>query len=177
MTASGEGIDISNAGHNEISYSEVRDGPRCGVIIHIGTTMSGNFTYAKSNDIKNVKIVNVGQDSGDMGYLYFFSFGRGGAFSSNKLEQILIFVGESDPSVTDIIPYGVFADSQTSYQIFENVQVIAPPNRLYRTFDASPPHEFKNVSWLPGFDQSLMDKKNIGLKSDFPQEYLPREKR
>ncbi|WP_054023572.1 right-handed parallel beta-helix repeat-containing protein [Bacillus sp. FJAT-28004] len=169
------GISLINSGHNEVSYSEIYNSPRTAVTIYGYVGIPNADLYAHDNVIKNLKIYNMTQDSGDTGALYAFSTSleTSTTYNVNTFEQITIDNSRGHSSMTDYAPNGVFMDGGTGGTIFSNIKVTNSQWNPYRTQTNSPNQVLTNVSWKAGFNDSLMDYANIGIKNDFPYAVAP----
>lgn len=130
MVGNAAGVDISDAGFNQVSHSQIHDSPRYGVLWHAGVP-PGTPSYVQHNVFEYLRISGVAQDSGDTGALY--SFGLSADSSNprtNLANEILIDNVYADPSMSDILPNAVFTDNDSSTQVFQNILargISAPP--------------------------------------------------
>ena len=90
--------------------------------------------------------------------------------SRNYFEQIVTHHNAHDPSDLDIAPTGIFIDDGSTNSRWRNVRSHANQNREQVRFNKGT-LVATNVSWLKGFDESLMEYALIGVKADFPAEY------
>ena len=170
LVGNAAGIDLSNSGSNEISHDVIDGSPRYGLLIHAIAGVSGDRLYAQHNVIDHLAISNTAQDSGDTGALYTFGLSaRGSSSRPNTFRQIEIAGASADPSMTDLVPNGVFTDNDSPDQTFEDIRVTGTAGASYRANQAGPQHLI-NVSWESGFDASRLDG-TIGLEQDFPEVY------
>lgn len=174
LVGHGAGVYLESSGGNEISYSTIHDSPRYLITWNSPSTgLANNLTYTKNNVFKYLKLYNGTQDSGDTGSVYSFSSSRNTVpYNANTVEQVTVDNGYADPSVTDYAPNGVFMDLDTYGQIFTNMKVTNMQGTAYRqTITGN--HTMTNVSWLAGFNDSLMDYANIGFSNTFPYGIAP----
>lgn len=170
MAGNAAGVDVSNSGSNEISYSRIHDSPRFGVLWHAGVP-SHVPSYVRGNIFKFLQISAVGQDSGDTGAVYAFGLSADSRYPSiNTVEHVLVTNIYADSSMIDIPPNGVFMDNDSSGQIFRHIKVDGTAGGQYR--QNAGPHVFENVSWNGGFDDTAFDEAQINLRPDFPSVYL-----
>lgn len=171
MAGNAAGVDVSNSGFNEISYSRIHDSPRYAVLWHVGASLPGRLSYVHGNIFKYLRISGVGQDSGDTGAVYSFGLANDSHPRTNTVDQVIVTNVHADPSMADIPPNGVFVDNDSSTQIFSNIKVEGTAGPWYRQ-NASPAQIFRNVNWQNGFDIHALDDAQINLRADFPAVYL-----
>jgi len=163
----GTGIYLANSSNNEVSYSEIHDGPRYGVAQIAWPNLPKNDIYVYNNTVKYLKLYDTNQDSGDTGSLMNFGISDDSPYLVNYFEQITIDHIYAHPSLQDQAPNGIFMDNDSRGQNFKNIEVTNTQGAQFRNNDSGY-HTFDNVSWEGGFDSGLMDYDNIGTKSDFP---------
>lgn len=171
MAGNAAGVDISNSGSNEVSYSEIHDSPRYAVLWHAGVP-PGIPSYVEGNVFKYLRISLVGQDSGDTGAVYAFQLSADSADPrANSVAQVVISSVHADASMLGIPPFGVYMDNDSSGQTLGDIRVgdtAGPPFFQHSTGVMY----LDNVSWEAGFDNSRIDDAHIGLRPDFPRNYL-----
>ncbi|MGG1516537.1 dockerin type I domain-containing protein [Paenibacillus oryzisoli] len=179
LATDSSGINIYNAGSNEISHSEIFNGPRFAISFRgpVGQdTSSSNKSsngYTRNNIVKYVKVYKVGQDSGDTGAIHQAGTSKqyADAYNTNYYDQIVIDDIYSHPSNLDLGPNGMFFDYNTFGQVFKNIKISNVQGNalaLEFRFNDSGKGYYENVSWLPGYDEDLIDTDSIGLLTDFP---------
>ncbi|MDQ0874649.1 hypothetical protein QFZ77_003308 [Paenibacillus sp. V4I3] len=168
LVGNGSGVYLMNSGSNEVSYSEIYNSPRYAVAFDTYLGIATTNIYLKNNVMKYLKISNTNQDSGDTASIY--SWGRSAA--ANTVNQVTIDHVYAHPSMQDIAPNGIFMDNETSGQVFSNIKISNTQGAPYR-LNSSSGHTLTNVSWQAGFNDSLMDYANIGIKADFPYPVTP----
>jgi hypothetical protein len=166
------GVEMTNSGHNEISYSIIHDSPRYAVQWRSRPNIPKEDIYLHDNSFKYLKIYNCGQDSGDTAPVYGYGISNESPYLTNTVEQITVDNTYAHPSMKDAAPNGVFMDNCSYGQTFKNVRVTSAQGLLFRN-NESGNHNFNNVNWAFGFNESLMDYRNIGVKSDFPYPVAP----
>jgi hypothetical protein len=168
LVGNGSGVYLMNSGGNEVSYSEIYNSPRYAIAFdtYVGIPLAD--IYLQGNVMKNLKISNMAQDSGDTAPIY--SWGRSKA--ANTVDQVTIDRVYAHPSMQDFAPNGVFMDNESSGQVFSNIKVTNTQGVAYRT-NSSSGHTLTNVSWQAGFNDALMDYANIGSTADFPYAVTP----
>ncbi len=172
MVGNAAGIDVSNSGYNTLTNNSIHDSPRFGIVIHAIANTSGDELYAHGNVVERTEIARSCQDSGDGAALYVFGLSEDGTTPrQNTFHQLVIDRATADPSMRDLAPNGVFTDNDTGRQLFENIEVVDVVGEPYRTNEPAA-QSFDNVSWLPAFDARKLDRSEIGLRDDFPAEYL-----
>ncbi len=171
LAGDGEGIHVNQSSTNVLRYMLIENGPRYGMELtgwNSGTYTTGFWTTA--NDVSYIKILNVGQDSGDLGALTCNFFNRTGV---NYFDQIIVDGVNAQSSVLDVPPVGFFTDNETNGQHLSNIQVTNTQGAQFRINDSGG-HVYTNCSFLPdgsanpSFNAALMDAANIGLTADFP---------
>ncbi len=167
MVGHAAGVEVTNSGHNEVSYSTIHDAPRYAVQWRGRPNIPKDAIYLHDNIFKYLKIYNCGQDSGDTAPIYGYGISNESPYLTNTVEQVTVADTYAHPSMKDIAPNGIFMDNCSYGQVFKNVRVTNAQGHLFRN-NESGNHSFTNVNWNPGFQESLMDYKNIGVKSDFP---------
>jgi hypothetical protein len=171
MAGNAAGVDISNGSFNEVSFSEIHDSPRYGILWHAGVP-AGIPSYVQGNIFKYLRITNVAQDSGDTGAVYAFGLSADVAsVRVNTLEQIIISGVHADPSMLGIAPFGVYMDNDSPGQVIRNIRVDDTAGSPFFQH-SSGVESIQNVSWESGFDAAALQDAQIGLRSDFPSEYL-----
>ncbi|WP_307558301.1 right-handed parallel beta-helix repeat-containing protein [Paenibacillus sp. V4I7] len=168
LVGNGSGVYLMNSGSNEVSYSEIYNSPRYAVAFDTYVGIATTNIYLKNNVMKYLKISNTSQDSGDTASIY--SWGRSAA--ANTVDQVTIDHVYADPSMQDYVPNGLFMDNESSGQVFSNMKITNTQGVPYRT-NSSSGHTLTNVSWQAGFNDSLMDYANIGIKASFPYAVTP----
>ncbi|MCU6792583.1 right-handed parallel beta-helix repeat-containing protein [Paenibacillus sp. WQ 127069] len=179
LATDSSGINIYNAGFNEISYSEIFNGPRFAISFRGPTgqdTSSSNKSsngYTRNNIVKYVKVYKTNQDSGDTGAIHQAGTSKQytDAYNTNYYDQIVINDIYSHPSNLDLGPNGMFFDYNTFGQVFKNIKITnVQGNALAMEFryNDSGKGYYENVNWLPGYNENLIDLVNIGLRDDFP---------
>ncbi len=164
------GVGLSNTGQNEVSYSEVFNTPRYAVKTTAYVNLPTGAVYAHGNVTKYVRVYAAAQDSGDTAPIYSWGLSDALPYLANQYEQVSVDRSYAHPSVTDISPNGVFMDNDTYGQSFQSVEVTNSHGASFRNNDSGA-HLQINVSWVGGFNYTLMDYAAIGLKADFPREY------
>lgn len=169
------GVSISNAGHNEVSYSEIHNTPRYAVNWSGRVNIPQQDLYVKGNSFTYLNIYNAALDSGDTAPVYAWGLGPGPApdpgYLVNTVNQVKIDNVYADPSMTDVAPNAVFMDNDASGQIIHNVLATNYQHANAFRSNQSGDHNFANVSWGPGFNIGQMALAEIGLKSTFPLKY------
>jgi hypothetical protein len=90
----------------------------------------------------------------------------------NRFEKIIIENTRAAPGMQDWPPDGIFVDwkSRTMHQVFRHIRISGSQGMPLRS--NGPDNErsalFENVSWRPGFDESLMEGDQIGTLPEFP---------
>lgn len=166
------GVEVTNSGSNEVSYSTIHDAPRYAVQWRGRPNIPKDAIYLRDNVFKYLKIYNCGQDSGDTAPVYGYGISNESPYLTNTVEQITVNNIYAHPSMKDIAPNGVFMDNGSYGQTFKNAIVTNTQGSPFRNNDSGN-HSFVNVSWMPGFNGSLIDYSNIGVKRDFPYPVTP----
>jgi hypothetical protein len=166
------GVEITNSGYNEVSYSTIHDSPRYAVQWRVRPNIPKEDVYLHDNSFKYLKIYNCGQDSGDTAPVYGYGISNESPYLTNTVEQVTVDNTHAHPSMKDAAPNGVFMDNCSYGQTFKNVRVTSAQGAIFRN-NESGNHNFSNVNWAPGFSESLMEYANIGIKSDFPYPITP----
>ncbi len=173
MAGNAAGVDLSNTSANEVSYSRIEQSPRFGVLWHADAAISGSLSYVHSNWARYLRLSDMAQDSGDTGALYAFGLSNDGNVRINTAEQIIVSNVVPDPSMRDIPPNGVFMDNGSVGQTLRNIRVGGTTAAPYRENPfGGGPQIFQNVSWASGFNNAALDELQIGLRADFPTDYL-----
>lgn len=175
----GFGIVVEQSGHNDISFNYIANGPRALILGGCPWDTPEADEYFVNNKFTYNDVYKGCEDSADVGSVYFW--GNVYPSGSNTIDQLRVYTAQwnanSGLSAAQPIPvgnqvvWGLYTDSQSDYWNISNVY-------LY-DIQANPPYIFltsdhltaTNCSWQAGFNESLMDYKNIGLKADFPPEY------
>ncbi|MFS0726637.1 discoidin domain-containing protein [Paenibacillus sp. 1P07SE] len=165
------GVSISNAGSNEVSYSEINNTPRYAVNWSGRVNIPQQHMYVKDNEFKYLKIYNAALDSGDTAPIYAWGLGPNAPYLVNTVDQVTIDNVYADPSMTDVLPNAVFMDNDAEGQIMRNILATNYQHPLAFRNNQSSVNNHTNVSWNSGFNMSQMDLANIGLKSTFPLKY------
>lgn len=160
------GIYLFNSSSNEVSYSEIYNSPRYGVMFGTWPGIPNEDIYAFNNTFKYLNIHNTSQDSGDTSALYAFGISKEKPYLANLLDQIMIYSVYSHPSMRNIPPDGIFLDNDTYGQQLSNILIKDVQSQQFR-LNSSGDHILYNVSWMPNFDDMLIEKNIMGLKSDF----------
>lgn len=170
------GINIWGASDNIISHCEIFDGARYGISIRgpfsQGSYVDSDRPFTSNNVIRNCRLYRLGQDSGDMGAIHMAGISTPNFRPVNTLEQLLIYDIAAHPSMKDVKPNGIFFDypGGVTDQILRDIEIrsVSVPFRTNRT-DIR--HTYDNCSWREGFDPARMQYGQIGLKSDFPNNF------
>lgn len=174
------GVEILNASNNEISYSEIYNGPRHGICLTAWPDLGDiSVYYSKDNVFKNLYLHNLEQDSGDDGAFFVFGIGKGSNYNNNYAEQILIDTIGAHPSMDDYKPNGINLDAGASGMHLKDIKIINPQHYNFRYDNQHGDVYFVdncNVYYgsndqTASFDESRMDYNNIGIKATFPTEY------
>jgi hypothetical protein len=160
------GVRVQNASSNEVSYSEIHDTPRYAVTWGASIDIPKADIYAKDNIFRYLKIANGAQDSGDTAPIYAWGISATAPYLTNTVQQVTMANAYADTSMTDYAPYGVYMDNQTYGQTFTNVKLGSMQGGTMHN-NQSGSHSQTNVSWVAGFNDSLMDYANIGTTSSF----------
>jgi len=166
------GVEITNSGYNEISYNVIHDSPRYAVQWRGRPNIPKEDIYLHDNTFKYLKIYQCGQDSGDTAPVYGYGISKESPYLTNVVEQVTVDNTYAHPSMKDVPPNGVFMDNCSYGQSFTNVRVTSAQGVMFRN-NESGNHNFSNVNWAAGFNEALMDYRNIGIKSDFPYPVTP----
>ncbi|MBO9605943.1 MAG: right-handed parallel beta-helix repeat-containing protein [Paenibacillaceae bacterium] len=172
LAGHGAGVYVMNAGSNEVSYSEIYNSPRYAVAYDAYPDIPSSAIYVKNNVFKNLNIHDVEHDSGDTGAIYAFGISDDTPYLTNTIDQVTIDNVYAHPSMSDYAPNGIFMDNDSNGQLFSNIKVTNTQNGAFRTNDSGS-HSLTNVSWQAGFNDTLMDYNNIGLKSTFVYPVAP----
>lgn len=180
------GINLWGVRDNTVRHCEIFDGVRYGVSIR------GNFAQLPqgpneqqdmpdtnrhvtgNNHVEYSHLYRLGQDSGDMGAVHMAGISSKTVFPVNYLENLLIEDIQADPSMQDIAPNAVFFDypQGVTDQVLRNIDVRNTP-QPYRTNRTNIRQTIENCSWQDGFDPSVIDYTQIGLRDDFPMHFGP----
>lgn len=188
------GVAIFNGSYNEVSYSDITDSAR------YATTVRGNMVYddlssedtslppATGNKFEYLKVTNCSQDSGDSGAVHGAGINLSSGSYINYWKQITIDNSWAVPGMNDWRPWGIYIDwpSQTMHQDFDNIQITNTQglDQSHKTgqyeehfhsngSDNETSATYNNCSWRAGFNSALISS-DIGIKSTFPTEYLPK---
>lgn len=161
------GIELMNTGSNEIAFSTIEYSPRYAVSLETRPEAANADNYAHDNVFSYLRMMHVGQDSGDTGAFYEYGVSNAEPWQRNTLRQAIIDDVHAYPSLVDTPPSGVHMDYGTCGQSFENVQVTNVQFEEFRSGD-QPCYLFKNVSWRPSFDPARIEHDLIGVRDDFP---------
>ena len=174
-------VNAFNVSDNEVSHCELHDSVRYAVTVRgntgaqYGPPVCVKQPPAKGNRFHHLRVYRCGQDSGDMGALHCANLNNPGGDSVNTFEQITVADSRAIPSMHDSGPGGIFLDwpKMSMHQIFHNVHIIRSQSQQVRSNggDNAASAQTENVSWMPGFQQELMDYGNIGVTHEFPAEY------
>lgn len=171
LVGHGEPIALLNTRQNTVANCELRDCPRHGYFLGAYTGISPKTDiYARGNYCGFTKILDAGQDSGDMGALNVFGFSSttGGPYATNFFAEITIDGVEADASMGDSDPHGGMADDETYGQNYSNVNVANVAGAGLEFFNHnSAEHTNTNVKWVVGFNAALLSTR-IGLTAAFP---------
>lgn len=165
---------------SEVSHCEIYNSGRYAISLrgHYSTEQKGDpdngHHVAKNNRFHHLRAWRCGGDSGDMGVLHAAHLNPTDGDNINYWDQILISELDTDPSMNDILPDGIFLDHPFSCenQDLRNIEIAEFNGRPFRT-NRNPHQSLQNVSWEHGFDRRKMDYATIGLTADFPAEYGP----
>ncbi len=177
----GSGMRLMQTGSNIIEKCTVDGAVRHGMSLKghkvIADGAEHTKIYSSGNVVKYCRFKNVGQDSGDMGAIHLFGLSdepdANGKYISNTFEQIVIENVNNHESSTDNGPSGMYCDQSSYGQIFKNFEVksatveyldfyaydTAVSVNTVKSYDSQ---TFENVSWVDGFDSSLMEYSGIG---------------
>jgi parallel beta-helix repeat protein len=178
------GINIWGGRNNLVRFCEISDGARYAVSLRgpfsqwapgtdpADTLNNTNRPLAENNRIEFSHFHRMVQDSGDAAAVQMAGISSLSVFPVNFLEQLLIENIEAHPTMFDVPPNGIFFDYTEGVigQVIRNVEVRGTPN-AFRANRTDFGHTYENVSWKAGFDSQMMYYSDIGLRSDFPEEY------
>ncbi len=159
-----------NSGSGSHSYLDIYNSVRSGI------ATEGQYpttAFQRNNVFDHIKIRNVCQDSGDQGGLDINSTGDATHQSGDTYSQIILDGTIPNSSMTDIANPGIFGDTNSCSQTYQNFQVTNTQGAQYKTGDATG-SVFTNTSFLsngsanPSFNPALMDTANIGVTAGFP---------
>lgn len=178
------GIMLHMADNCEVANCHIRDVSRWGVSIR-GRAMGrpSNSGLPGGNLVHHTVVERACQDSGDAGALHTANVSVNvEPYNVNTYRQMIVRDTRRHPSVQDPSDSnGIFTDFESFGQHVEDVWILGTATGVadYR-FNAIqgadgglvPNHTFSNISWEAGFDSSRMETESIGLRPDFPAEYL-----
>jgi hypothetical protein len=172
LVGSASGVDLMNCSSNEVAYCDIYNSPRYAVVFDAYVSITNADKYSRGNWMHHLRIHDCDQDSGDTAPIYSWGSSTTTPYNQNTVEQTLIDDTWAHPSMTDVIPDGVFMDNETLGQVFRNMEVRNSQGTAFRLNGANFP-VLTNVSWQSGFSTNLMDYASIGVQSDFPYPVTP----
>jgi hypothetical protein len=193
------GVLLFDTNDCEVSYCDISNSARYAISLrgHWSTQNKpgqedNGFHFSRNNTFKYLRLTDCMTDSGDGAIMHAAHCnGSGdplGHDNINYWQQILISGAYADISMEDWAPNGIFFDHPDSclYQNLSNIQIdwVQAQNDIHHPTNTGPyrgnvnPIESQttyNLSWLSGFNESLMQYAQIGLKADFPGAYDDRQ--
>lgn len=174
LVGHGAGVYLADSGSNTVMHCEFFGAPRSAVHITGWTTITPTDIYARSNQLRFLRIHDVNEDSGDSGALdTVFLSSLDAATTANKVintaNQITVDASISHPSMTDFAPRCVMFDNETSHQITTSVACMTIQGLVeIRNPDNANVQEQSNVSWAAGYNDDLINYSAMGPTSTFP---------
>lgn len=168
-------IYIAYSGNHTVSHNALSRGSR--YLIGSGTdnTSSEADNYFENNVFSYNDLYSGMEDTADGGVFYFA--GQVYEAEANTLEQSKVERAQWDADA-DLLEgvqsgiYGVYYDNNSDWWYTRNVSVKDVLSDDFNDHCCAPSHHtILNGSWQVGYDDALLDYKNIGLKPDFPAEY------
>lgn len=167
------GVYTSYSGHNKIVHNELSHSAR----YHFGSGSDWDLAeadnYFENNYFGYNDLYAGAEDTADTGAVYFGGrvyWAEGNTIEQTRIEKVQWDANAGLSGINQSGVYGVYFDAQNDYWTARNVivkDVMVDPYLPHISYY----HTLSNVSWAGGFDESLMDYKNIGLKADFPAVY------
>lgn len=178
--AQSAGIIVEQSGHNDISFNYIANGPRWLIQGGCPWDTSEADDYFQNNTFRYNDIYKGSEDSADCAPVYFW--GPGYSAESNTVDQMRVDTAQWNsnsglsstppPPAGSFPPYGFYVDNQGRYWNVKNIVLTnIAANPIYYFSDGDQYQTITNCCWQAGFDNNLIDYKNIGLKPDFPSVY------
>lgn len=170
------GVNIMNSSNNVLTNLDISDGTRYAVLLAAYSNIPINDIYLQDNQIQNIAISRLCQDSGDAGAINCFGISDDLPYLNNYFENITIDDIKTNPQITEGLlqyPNAIFTDADTFKQYFTNIHVTNMQDAAEFRINLSGEHVYDNVSWRSGFNSSLIDYSQIGLQNDFVYSLMP----
>jgi len=178
------GIKLHMADNCEVANCHIRDVARWGVSIRGRAQNRQSNAGHPGGNLRHTLVERAAQDSGDTGALHTANVSINvEPYNVNTYRQVIVKDTRRHPSVQDPAESGgIFTDFESFGQHFEDVRILgtvgaarfrANPVQGPDPPGLTPNHTFINVNWEGTFDPGQMETGQIGLRPDFPAEYLP----
>jgi len=159
-----------------VDQCELYDSARYAVTLRGNATVGGGFSsFPRSTDnlVRNCWVERCMQDGGDGGAIHQAGINDGTRPYTNYFENIYIYntasvLGQNDHGQLS----GLFMDwpTATEDQSFKNIWVYLGEGSGFRD-NENTNQVFDNVSWVSGFDPSLVETNKIGLSESLPSAF------
>ncbi|MGW3951892.1 hypothetical protein ACWEKM_13330 [Streptomyces sp. NPDC004752] len=173
------GIYMLFTGKNTVSHNQISHGARW--LIGGGTVPDIPISqqYFANNYFGYNDLYGACEDTADCGAFYFF--GSVYQAQANTIEQTRVDTarwnanaGLSETAPSGVQPnigvWGIYFDNASNYWNARNISVKNVQTGAYLN-NGNSNETLSNVSWGTGYNDSLVDHKNIGLLPDFPSAY------
>jgi len=169
LAGDGMGISINQSGHNQVTRFLVYLCTRNAVRVTGWIDTAAPDMYCNNNLVQYGRATDVSQDSGEDGAIGV-SFTSRILASFQTIDNVMVNGVYPDPSMKDTTgssPYGMFCDNQSNGQHISNFLAERVLGDLKGNNDSGGDVE-SNVSWLGGFDETLLDYAQIEVPADHP---------